>query len=420
MSESNATHSPISTEPDSIWHVRDFPFYLGARFLMTVAIQIQSLAVGWQVYELTKDPLALGLIGLAEVIPAVSVSLFAGHIADTRNRRMIIVSCLTMLAFCSLMFLVLTLKPVTDFFPPNVYVLYGIVFLTGVGRGFMSPAGSAFSAQVLPAHLYRKAAPIFSASFETGSIMGPAIGGLLYGFIGATWTYAADLVLILIALTLTLCVSPKPTPAPHDAASVTESLRAGLQFVFKSEIILGAFALDMFAVFFGGAVALLPIFAGEILHVGAIGLGVLRAAPSLGAVCMALWLSKHPISHHAGKKLFAAIAGFGACMIVFGLSTNLYLSLAALFFSGLCDNVSVVIRSLIFQVFTPDAMRGRVASVNQIFIASSNELGAFESGVAAKLLTVVPSVVFGGAMTIGIVGITAATAKKLWRLNFEP
>jgi MFS family permease len=406
-----------SNDAYAVLRVKEFRAFILARFLFTISIQIQTVAVGWQIYELTKDPLSLGLIGLAEVIPAVGVSLYAGYIADKLDRRQIVLLCLAMLGGCSLALSAFTLTEIQALVPLSSGVIYTIIFMTGLARGFMSPATSAYWTQLVPRALYAKAASWNSATWETGSISGPALGGIMYGWIGATSTYALAASLLFIALILFFLLPSKPLPQLTSVESILESIRSGLKFVFRNEILISAISLDMFAVLFGGAVALLPIYAADILKVGPEGLGLLRAAPAVGALMMALFLAHRSIGENAGKKLLLCVAGFGVCMIAFGISTNFYLSIAVLMLSGVFDAVSVIIRSTIMQITTPDEMRGRVSSVNSIFIGSSNELGAFESGVAAKLLGVVPSVIFGGGMTLLVAAITAVKAKKLLRLE---
>jgi MFS family permease len=281
--------------------------------------------------------------------------------------------------------------------PLSATTIYAIIFITGIARGFGSPAISSITPQIVPRELYENASAWNSTMWEIGAISGPALGGFIFGFFGAAATYAVDTTLMICALFLMMLLKSRSPAEARQQKSLKESLLEGLKFVYKNELILSAITLDMFAVLFGGAVALLPIFASEILGAGAEGLGLLRAAPSVGALLTAVYLTRRSIGKNAGKKLLFSVAGFGACMILFG--------------------VSVIIRSVILQTQAPDDMRGRVASVNQIFINSSNELGSFESGIAAKLMGVVPSVVFGGLMTLGVVGATALKAKKLTGLN---
>ncbi len=408
------------TDPYAVFKIKDYRFFLAARFAVVLGVQVQGVAVGWQVYELTKDPLSLGLVGLSEAIPALSVALYAGYVVDRTNRKTLLMLSLVALLCCALALLGFAYSSsVTETF--GALAIYAVVFLSGLARGFLSPAMFSLSAQIVPRTLYANMASWNSASFETASILGPALGGLMYGALGAQGAYALDVLLMALSIVALAGVLSPPTPTPKEDESILENILAGVRFIFKNQVILGALSLDMFAVLFGGAVALLPVYASEILNVGPEGLGVLRAAPSVGAVLTALLVAHRPFGKNAGKVLLSSVAGFGLCIIGFGLSTNFYLSFMMLAASGMFDSVSVIIRSTILQMMTPDEMRGRVSAVNTMFIGSSNELGAFESGVAAKLLGTVPSVVFGGSITLLVVLIVMGLAPKLRQLNFlEP
>lgn len=408
------------TDPYAVFKIKDYRFFLAARFAVVLGVQVQGVAVGWQVYELTKDPLSLGLVGLSEAIPALSVALYAGYVVDRTNRKTLLMLSLVALLCCALALLGFAyLSSVTETF--GALAIYAVVFLSGLARGFLSPAMFSLAAQIVPRTLYANMASWNSASFETASILGPALGGLMYGALGAQGAYALDVVLMALSILALAGVLSPPTPTPKEDESILENILAGVRFIFKNQVILGALSLDMFAVLFGGAVALLPVYASEILNVGPEGLGVLRAAPSVGAVLTALLVAHRPFGKNAGKVLLLSVAGFGLCIIGFGLSTNFYLSLMMLAASGMFDSVSVIIRSTILQMMTPDDMRGRVSAVNTMFIGSSNEIGAFESGVAAKLLGTVPSVVFGGSITLLVVLIVMGLAPKLRQLSFlEP
>lgn len=378
---------------------------------------MQAVIVGWQIYEITKDPLSLGLIGLAEAIPSISVLFFSGHITDTNDRKKIVMASVFLMSFCSLLLLIVSSGSLDVNDSTTVYSIYGVIFLSGIGRGFSAPSFFAFVSQLVPKEVLPNAITWNTSTWQTGAVSGPAIGGLLYGFAGATVTYSTILAFWIAAIFLILPISRKPKPEVTDEQSLTEKLTAGLKFVFKKKVILGAISLDLFAVLFGGAVALLPIFAGEILNVGPQGLGALRAAPSVGAVIMAIFMTRRPLTGNAGRNLLIGVFGFGICIIIFGLSRNFFLSFAALLLSGAFDSVSVVIRATIIQLMTPDNMKGRVSAVNSIFIGSSNEIGAFESGVAAKLLGTVPSVLFGGAMTLLIVTFVTFVSPRLRKLR---
>jgi MFS family permease len=407
----------IPTGPYAALQIRDFRLFISARFMVTLAIQIQAVVVGWQVYEITKDPLSLGLIGLAEAIPSIAVSLYAGHVADVVERKKIIVVCITTLLICSSSLLFFTLPGGSFVISYGVFPIYAVIFISGIARGFITPAIFSFMPQLIPRTLYANAITWNSTLWETAAIGGPALGGFLFGFFGITAAYVVDVALTLAGLLLALGVANKPLPPESEESGIWQKIKAGLKFVFSNQIILGAISLDLFAVLFGGAVALLPIFASEILQVGPQGLGVLRSAPAIGALLVALYITHRPIKKNMGAILLWCVAGFGLCMIGFGISTSFWLSLFFLVASGGFDCVSVIIRGTLLQTLTPENMKGRVSAVNNIFIGSSNEIGAFESGVAARLLGVVPSVIFGGCMTIGVVALTARVAKSLRKLQ---
>lgn len=380
---------------------------------------MQALIVGWQVYQITKDPLSLGLIGLAEAVPFISIALYGGHVADIVNRKKIIIIVLIVLLLCSLLLLFFTLELSPAFLRSSVMAIYIVIFVTGIARGFIGPALFAFMPQIVNnPQLYGNAISWNNSIWQTGSMAGPAIGGLVYGLGGLSIVYLTVTFLMFSGLMLFTFISSKPLPlSTEKEQGVANRLMAGIKFVFKNQLILSAISLDLFAVLFGGAIALLPVFASEILKVGPEGLGLLRAAPGIGALFMVLYLAYNPIQKAAGKKMLFAVAGFGFCMIFFGLSTSFWLSMILMILSGALDSISIIVRSNLIHRFTPENMKGRVSAVNSVFIGSSNELGAFESGVMAKLIGVVPSVVAGGIITLSIVGITSVKAKKLRELN---
>lgn len=403
--------------PYAALQIRDFRLFILARQCATLAIQIQATIVGWQLYEITHDPLALGLIGLAEALPAITVSLYAGHIADVVARKKIILTTVSLLLLSALALLFFTLEPGAFILEYGSFPIYLVIFLSGIARGFLSPANFSFMPQLIPRHLYGNAISLNTTFWLIASIMGPMIAGFAYALIGISAAYLLDVLLVIAAIGFYLSIPSRPVPPVTDEQGVREKIKSGLKFVLKTEIILGAISLDMFAVLFGGAVALLPIFASEILEVGPQGLGMLRAAPALGAVLMAMYITHNPIQRQAGKVMLLSVAGFGASMIGFGLSTSFVFSLILLMLSGMFDSVSMIVRSTLIHTRTPENMKGRVSAVNSIFIGSSNEIGAFESGVTAKLMGAVASVVFGGTMTLLTVGITAWKAKKLTHLD---
>ncbi|HTB06858.1 MAG TPA: MFS transporter [Bacteroidia bacterium] len=409
----------MQKDPIASLRIADFRFFIAARLFMTLATQMQAVVVGWQIYEHTKNPFWLGMIGLTEAIPFISSALFAGHIADIIERKKIILYSTFALVICTGLLCAFTFNKSSILFQYGIWPVYGVIFISGIARAFTAPSFFAFMSQIVPREQYSNASTWSSTVWQIGAVGGPAIGGLLYGLIGITNTYAIDFVLLLVACACFMFIAARPLAPRQVKEPLAESLAKGVRFVFQNEEILGALTLDLFAVFFGGAVALLPIFADKILMVGPIGLGLLRAAPSVGAVVMATIMVYWPPLKNAGRNMLFAVAGFGVCMILFAISTNVYLSLFLLALSGAFDSVSVIIRSTILQLMTPDEMRGRVASVNNIFIGSSNEIGEFESGMAARFMRLVPSVIFGGSMTILVVAYTSFKAKKLRRLQLH-
>lgn len=387
---------------------------LGYRLLAMLSYQIVAVTVGWHVYELTRDTLSLGLIGLAEVVPYIAFALFAGYAVDHLPRRR-----LGMAACLGLALTTLVLAGVAHGTVPawGTLTIYAAIACNGIVRAFLAPVYMSLFARVLPREAYARGAGISSVVMQTGLVVGPALGGVLVALGGKTTAYLVAAALALAAAIAIISLRVSEPPLPTERAPIFRSIGEGLRFVFNNQVILGAQALDMFSVLFGGAVALLPAFINDVFHYGPEALGILRAAPAAGAVLVGLWFARHPPDRNAGRLLLAAVAGFGLCIIGFALSRHFWLSAALLMMSGMCDSVSVVVRSTILQLSTPDHMRGRVASINGIFIGSSNELGAFESGVAARLMGLVPSVIFGGSMTLAVVGLTARLAPKLRRLH---
>ncbi|HEY5805310.1 MAG TPA: MFS transporter [Lysobacter sp.] len=399
---------------------RGFTGLLTYRLLAMLSYQIVAVTVGWHVYEITRDAFALGLIGLAEVIPYFCFALFAGYAVDHLPRRK-----LGMAACLGLLVTTLTLAAVAAGVLPagvsgfGTLTIYAAIAVNGVVRAFLAPVYMSLFARVLKRDQFARGAGVSSVVMQAGLVMGPAMGGLLVAWGGKTSAYLVAAGFALAAAIAVIAVRVTEPPIPAERAPVFKSIGEGLRFVLNTQVVLGAQALDMFSVLFGGAVALLPAFINEILHYGPEALGLLRAAPAAGAVMVGIYLARRPLQRHAGRILLVAVAGFGLCIIGFALSRHLWLSALMLMLSGMCDGVSVVVRSTILQLATPDHMRGRVSSINGIFIGSSNELGAFESGVAARLLGLVPSVIFGGCMTLAVVGVTAKLAPKLRRLDLR-
>lgn len=408
-------------DPYAALRFKEFNIFLVARFAMVFAWSMQFIVIEWQVYSMTKDPWSLGIIGLMEVIPAVLMALFAGHIVDQNEKRNLLIKCILGFSVISFgLFLLSDVSLSAGFEAKTVlYAIYGLVFLGGIVRAFLGPTIFSLIALIVPKKVYPNAATWSSTTWQMASVLGPALAGFSISWLGVHWSMCLIFGFSLMALLCISRISRKPILNPKIGEPVFQSLKEGLDFVFNSKAVFGALTLDMIAVLFGGAVALLPIFAQDILQVGSEGFGVLRAAPAVGAAITMIGSTRFPIHKYAGKKLLIAIFGFGVSIIVFGLSTSVWISVLALFASGALDGVSMVIRQTILQLKTPDHMRGRVASVNSIFVGSSNELGAFESGATAKLMGTVTAVVFGGTMTLLTVSITALVSPSFRRLNLQ-
>ena len=407
-----ASHPP---HPISPLRDRSFVKLLSFRFQSSLAYQIIAVVVGWHIYQLTHDPYALGLVGLAEVIPYFGCALFAGYVVDHHSRRIFGVLASIVLSCNALVLVAVSGGWLAG--DPAVWI-YASIAAGGVARAFIGPSYNALFALVLPRAHYARAAGLGSSVFQAAMVLGPALGGVLVGWTSLTIAYTvAALLSANAALSLFMLRIVEPPAA--ESAPVFSSIGAGLRFVFSNQIILGAQALDMFAVLFGGAVAMLPAFIQDIFHYGPEGLGILRAAPAIGAIATGILLARYPVNRRAGRLLLASVAGFGVCIILFALTSQFWVAAFLLMLSGVCDGVSVVMRTTIMQLMTPDSMRGRVSAINGIFIGSSNELGAFESGLAARLMGLVPSVIFGGVMALGIVAATARLAPELRKLNLQ-
>ncbi|MHB1177826.1 MAG: MFS transporter [Daejeonella sp.] len=411
----------LRTDPYAAMRFPEFRSYIVMRFLFTFAFQIQAVVMGWYIYQLTKDPLSLGLIGLAEAIPSITVTLYGGYIADKSDKKKLLVKIITAMLFCSVVLALVTTKEALLILSqgPVIIIIYLMIFCIGLARGFYSPTAFSLMAQIIPKEHYPNSSTWNSGTWQLASIIGPAAGGLLYGFSGMTSCFVVIVSFMMMALVCIVFLVKNYPSNFIPKESIYKSLEVGIRFVFKSRMLVGALSLDMFSVFFGGAVALMPIFANDILKVGSEGLGLMRAAPALGAIITMSIMAKYPPMNKPWRNLMLAVAGFGFSIICFGLSRNFYLSLIFLCFEGAFDSVSVIIRSTILQILTPDEMRGRVAAVNSMFIGSSNEIGAFESGAAAKLMGTVPSVIFGGSMTLIIVFITYLKTKRLIPLSLR-
>jgi MFS family permease len=408
-------------DPYAALRYKEFNTFLLLRFAMVFAWSMQFIVIEWQVYSITKDPLSLGLIGLMEVIPAVSMALFAGHIVDQKEKKGLLLKCILAFSVISFGLFLLTWPAVVQDYATKtiLYSIYFLVFLGGLVRAFLGPTIFSFLALLVPKKVYPNAATWSSSVWQIASVAGPAVAGFSITLIGVHWSMCSVFACSIFAMLFLSQIEKKPIMNPKIGEPVMQSLSEGLKFVFNNKTVLGAITLDMVAVLFGGAVALLPIFAQDILKVGPEGFGFLRAAPAVGAFITMLITAYVPLSKNAGMKLLSAIFAFGICIIVFGLSTIFWVSLLALFLSGVFDGISVVIRQTILQLKTPDHMRGRVSAVNSMFVGSSNELGAFESGLTAKLMGTVTAVVFGGSMTLIIVAFTGIISPSFRKLDLR-
>jgi MFS family permease len=388
-----------------------FRYYMIARILATTSSEMQALAVAWQVYGITHRPLDLGLVGLAQFLPGILLFLLAGHAADRFPRRRILQCCFSAFGCCSLLLLAIALRGAT-----SVYPIYAVLLLNGTVRAFNGPAGQAFMPLLVPEDHFPNAVAWGSSIVQMAMIAGPMVGGLIYGFSGSPIPVYAGAALGSAGALLFISLIRTGAPQRPRFASSGDIL-GGLQYIWGNRLILGAISLDLFAVLLGGAVALLPVYAREILHIGAAGLGILRGAPGVGAVTMAIVVAHWPLRRRVGVTMFWCVFGFGVATVIFGVSRNLVLSMVALFLVGACDMVSVIVRHTLVQLGTPDNMRGRVSAVNMVFIGASNEVGQFESGLTAQWFGTVPAVIVGGLGTIAIVALWAWLFPSLRRAD---
>ncbi|HWX90326.1 MAG TPA: MFS transporter [Rhizomicrobium sp.] len=394
-----------------LYRARDLYFFVSSRFIATLAIQVQSVAIGWQVYDMERTPLALGLVGLCQFLPMFLLTLPAGDITDRFNQRRVYSLAAGLQAACSALFLALSI-----FRPHTAWMYFAVLLLFGAARGFAGPSGSSLLPFLVPPERFSKSMAFSSSFFTAATISGPALGGFLYA-LGPVYVYSICITgFVGAALIVSRLGGRRFTPERTDATRY-ERVAEGVKFVRSRPVVLGAISLDLFAVLLGGATALLPVYARDILHVGPLGLGFLRSAPAAGAFSMAFVLTHWPIKNRVGAKMFTAVAIFGIATMVFGLSVWFPLSLLALFVLGASDMVSVNIRSSLIQLSTPDTMRGRVSSVSMLFIGASNELGEFESGMTAALMGTVPAVVAGGIGTLLVVGLWMKLFPPLHRVN---
>lgn len=403
------TSSPADNRYAAFRHGAFVKFWV-ARFLATFATQIVSVAVGWQIYDLTRDPLDLGLVGIIQFTPALLLVLVTGVVADRYGRRLIMSLSAGLEALCALALLLLTWHGLSSPAP-----IFAVLLAFGVARAFFGPASASLVANLVPAEDFANAVAWNSSAWQTATIVGPVAGGLLYG-LSAETAYGTA-VLFMAAAALLIHSIPKPAQRSETDKPTTETLFAGFRYIWSEKVVLGAISLDLFAVLLSGAVALLPAYARDILELGPWGLGLLRAAPGIGAIAVAVWLAGHPIRDHAGKVMFFFVALFGAFTVLFGVSTVPWLSIFALAMLGATDMISVYVRETLIQLWTPDEVRGRVNAVNSVFVGASNELGEFRAGLMAAAIGTVPAVVFGGIGAIGVAALWATIFPQLRKVR---
>ncbi len=414
-------NTPIRKDPYQALRYKEFRAYVLARFLITIALTMQAVIIGYEIYELTGSKLLLGFIGLTEAIPAIGIALYGGYVADKSDKRTMLIGFITMYTVMCVVLLFITQSNVIAFMGNRkvVLLIFVVIFLTGIARSFSGPASFGLAAQIVPREVYQSSITWSSSAWQLGAVLGPAVGGIMLGKLGITVTFFFIVLFLSIAIFALMQIEKKPIQYIPQEESVFQSAMQGLKFVIENKVILSCITLDLFAVLFGGAVALLPVYAKDILHVGAEGLGWLRAAQAMGAIIMLLILAYFPIRKHAGIKLLIAVLGFGVFIILFGVSKLFWFSMFCLVMSGALDGISVSIRHTIVQLATPDHMRGRVSAVNSMFIGSSNEIGEFESGATAHLMGTVPAVIFGGCMTCLIVIATYFVSPSIRKLELK-
>ena len=414
-------NTPTRKDPYQALRYKEFRAYLLARFLITIALTMQAVIIGYEIYELTNSKLLLGFIGLTEAIPAIGIALYGGYVADKSDKRTMLIGFISLYTLMCLVLLFITQSNVITLIGKQqvVMLIFIVIFLTGIARSFSGPASFGLAAQIVPREVYQSSITWSSSAWQLGAVLGPAVGGMLLGKLGITITFFFIVVFLSIALFSLMHIEKKPIQYIRQEESIFQSAMQGLKFVIENKVILSCITLDLFAVLFGGAVALLPVYAKDILHVGAEGLGWLRAAQAMGAIIMLLILAYFPIQKNAGIKLLIAVFGFGIFIILFGISKLFWFSMFCLMMSGALDGISVSIRHTIVQLATPDHMRGRVSAVNSMFIGSSNEIGEFESGATAQLMGTVPAVIFGGCMTCLVVIATYFVSPSIRKLELK-
>ena len=405
-------------DPLAALKIPEYRNLLAGRLLFIMGLRMTGTLVGWWIYNLTNAPFAIGLIGLSEVIPAISMALYAGHIIDISEKRKLLLTSVLLYIVCILLLLLLSSTPQGAEKHRIAIGIYSIIFITGILRSFIGPTFSVMVAQIVPKKTLQNATTWNQGTWLTASVTGHALGGYLISLVDITYTLVVISILLILSLFFMFRLNQKPSLNIKGEKKTWESVKEGLTFVFKTKELFGAISLDLFAVLFGGAVAMVPVYARDILQVGAKGFGLLNGAADLGSICIVVLLTIFPLKARQGKTLLFAVAGFGTCIIIFALSKVFWLSFVALTIAGMVDGISVVIRGTIMQLKTPDNMRGRVMSVNSMFINSSNELGQFESGLAAKVMGVIPSVVFGGCMTLFVVLVTWLKAPSLRKMKY--
>lgn len=418
--DDNSEISQITNDPFAAVRIPEYRNLVAGRFFFIMSLRMMTTVVGWWIYELTNDPFAIGLIGLSEVIPALSMALYSGHVIDISEKRKLLLKCIFSY-ICAAGVLLFLSTPYLHRHVDNhhiSYFIYGVIFCTGIMRSFTGPNFTAIIASVVPRRFLQNATTWSQGSWMAASVTGHAVGGFLIALIGNMGTMIVICFFLTTSFFVLMKLKPKPAHPKMSEGRAWESVQQGLRFVFKTKELLAAFTLDMFAVLFGGAVAMVPVYARDILKVGPMGFGWLNAATDIGAIISVIILTISPMKKAQGRKLFIAIGGFGGCIILFGLSKWFVLSFAALMIAGMLDGISVVIRGTVMQLKTPDHLRGRVSSVSSMFINSSNELGQFESGLTSRLMGVVPSVVFGGCMTIIVVVATWFKAPSLRKFEY--
>lgn len=399
---------------------KEFRLYILSRFFFILVLNMQATLISWKVYDMTKDPFSIGLIGLTEFIPAVIMAFYAGHAIDRSDKRnMMLYAFIANFILSSLLMMATFSDTIQQIGPSySLLLIYAGIFCTGILRAFSGPTSFALVSQLVPKEHLSNATTWHSSSWQIATVSGPALAGVLYGAIGITQTFYLILAGLVIGILSIYGISNKPALHANREETLVQSIKQGFRFVWQTREILGTISLDLFAVFFGGATALLPYYADVVLHTGPEGLGLLRSAPAIGSLVVLGIITLRPLKKQQGKLMLFCVGGFGAMIILFGLSELFWLSMFALFMSGVLDGISVIVRSTILQLKTPDHMRGRVASLNSIFVMSSNELGSFESGVTARLMGAIPAVVFGGCMTIAVVVTTWFKAPEIRKMNY--